>query len=75
MVNIEIQEEVWKMVNEQGMTVEEVAIIRGNKRETILDYLSRRVKRLGLNIESTSNYAQKLMVIIRSNSETLWRLL
>ena len=30
MVNIEIQEEVWKMVNEQGMTVEEVAIIRGN---------------------------------------------
>ena len=59
MVNIEIQEEVWKMVNEQGMTVEEVAIIRGNKRETILDYLSRRVKRLGLNIESTSNYSQQ----------------
>ena len=51
MVKTEVQDEVYKMVNEQGMTVEEVATVRGVKRETILDYLSRRVKRLESAVE------------------------
>ena len=41
MVSSKTKEEVWKMVNEQGMTVDEVATIRGCSRTTIVDYLSR----------------------------------
>jgi len=47
-VSIEKAEEVWNMVNEQGMTVEEVAQVRGVVRKTIVDYLSK-YERMAVN--------------------------